>query len=262
MSGYFDSRRKAEAMRRAQGRPDAAAPDAALSVVLIPARNEQSTVGAVVREVRDELGWDVVVVDDASTDRTAAEARAAGATVLPLALHLGSWGAIQAGIRYTLRHGYQWAITMDADGQHLAAAIGQLLPPLLSGRADVVIGACTQRGSRARRFAWRFFRGLSGLGVEDLTSGFRAYNRAAIAALASRDATLLIYQDIGVLILLRAVGLRIGEVAVPMRPRLAGHSRIFGSWFAVGSYLLHTGILCMSKWDRPLPGGQRRKEQA
>ncbi|HMY40796.1 MAG TPA: glycosyltransferase, partial [Marinagarivorans sp.] len=87
-------------------------------IALIPAYNEEATVGAIVAQVRQLWRCPVVVIDDCSTDATIAVARAAGAIVLPLTLQLGAWGAMQTGLRYALRQGYRTAITLDADGQH------------------------------------------------------------------------------------------------------------------------------------------------
>ncbi len=216
-------------------------------VVLIPAKNEEATVGEVVRMVLSELHCEVVVIDDVSTDGTIKAARSAGATVLPLAVHLGAWGAIQTGMRYALKSEYRIAVTMDADGQHQPSSVRGLIEPIESGQADVVIGACVKRGSMARHLAWMIFRRLSGIGLEDLTSGFRAYNQKSMALLASRKATLLDYQDLGVLILLRRVGLHIVEKQVEMCPRLSGASRIFNSWWVVVRYMLASSILCLAK---------------
>ena len=104
-------------------------------IVLIPAHNEAATVGAIVTQIRTLWGCPVVVIDDCSTDCTAQVARTAGATVLPLTLQLGAWGAIQTGLRYALRHHYRTAITLDADGQHEPASIGALLQSLSPGFA-------------------------------------------------------------------------------------------------------------------------------
>jgi glycosyltransferase involved in cell wall biosynthesis len=216
-------------------------------LVLIPARNEAATIGHIVRAVKKHLACEVVVIDDASTDETAEIARSAGATVLPLSCNLGAWGGTQAGIRYALKAGYRHVLTMDADGQHLPESLSSLLAALTLGEVDVVIGACTERGSRARQFVWTYFRKLTGLGIEDLTSGFRAYNYAAMTVLASPEATLLDYQDVGVLLLLRHARLQIKEISVPMRKRDHGGSRVFSSWFIVGKYMLQTSILCLAK---------------
>lgn len=216
-------------------------------VVLIPALNEGLTIGRIVEEVRAELDCEVVVIDDASTDNTTEEARVAGATVLPLRLQIGAWGAIRTGMCYAFKHGYHVAVTMDGDGQHLANSIQSVVAPIESKQADVVIGSCVERGSLARRVAWAFLRKLTALRVEDLTSGLRAYNRAAISELTSSDTTLFDYQDIVVLLYLQKGGLKIAEAPVDMCPRISGHSRIFHSWVAVLRYLLVTSVLCLSR---------------
>lgn len=215
-------------------------------LVIIPAWNEQASVGEVIRQVIFHTDYDVLVIDDASTDRTAANARQAGARVISLPLNLGAWGAIQTGLRYASKHGYATAVSMDADGQHLASSLAELIAPLRSYRADVTIGSCTPRGSRARKTAWVLFRWFSGLNVRDLTSGLRAYSAPAITLLASSRASLLDYQDVGVLLLLRKAGLRIQEVQVRMRPRAHGPSKIFSSWLKVAEYMVLTMVLCCS----------------
>lgn len=219
-------------------------------VVVIPAHNERSDIARVIREIREVCDLDIVVVDDASSDDTVQRARQAGAFVLPLALQLGAWGAIQTGIRYALRRGYAYVLTMDADGQHEAVWISAILQPVTSGRADVAIGCCVKRGSRARKVAWRLMKAVSGLRLEDLTSGFRVYNRTAMALLARREATLLEYQDVGVLTLMRSHGLEIEDVEVTMLPRRTGSSRVYYSWFAVFYYMCHTLLLGFSKRGR------------
>lgn len=215
-------------------------------MILIPARDEASAIAKVITDARHLYQVPIVVIDDGSQDDTAAVASAAGALVLRLPLHLGAWGAMQTGLRYAHRQGWDMAITLDADGQHDPADIQDLIRPLLAGEADVVIGACPLRMSRARRLAWRYFRGLSGIGLEDLTSGFRAYNRAAMTRLIRPDATLLDYQDVGVLLILRRHGLRLREVQVTMRDRYDGKSHIFNSWWTVANYMVRTSVLCLA----------------
>lgn len=216
-------------------------------VVVIPAYNEAEDIGFVIGELNRHCDYPVVVVDDASTDQTIAAASKAGATVIPLAVQLGAWGATQAGLRYALRMGYDYVITMDADGQHQAESLPVLLQPIIEERADVVIGACTQRGSPLRKIAWKLMKKVSGLRLEDLTSGFRVYDHRAIRRLAGWQATLLEYQDVGVLATLQASGLRIVDVEVAMLPRRHGISRVFYSWASVVYYMSYTLLLGFTK---------------
>jgi len=135
---------------------------------------------------------------------------------------------------------------MDADGQHEVLEI----PVLLAGSAtaDVIVGAHVQRASRLRQVAWHWFRALAGFELRDLTSGFRLYRSPAISLLAASEATLLDYQDVGVLLLLRKSGMQIAEVPVSMNLRQVGRSRIFYSWFSVAHYMFTTTLLCLARW--------------
>ena len=217
------------------------------TIILIPAFNESMVVGAVIKEIKAHCSLPIVVIDDASTDNTVDVAQNAGATVIPLPAQLGAWGAMQTGLRYALRHGYTTAVTMDADGQHDASSLNDLLVPVHEGAADVSIGTCTRRGSLLRRIAWVMMKRASGLSLEDITSGFRVHNHKAIEVLASWRATLLDYQDIGVLLLLQSQGLRIVDVEVVMQERQNGRSRVFHSWVMVGYYMFQTLLLGLSK---------------
>jgi hypothetical protein len=217
-------------------------------LVVIPALNEAASIADVVNRVLALGNTDVLVVDDGSNDETARLASASGAIVLQAPLRQGAWGAMQTGIRHAMREGYSGVVTMDADGQHEPAELARLLQAAEAG-ADVVIGACPARGSFMRRQAWRYFRFLTGFAFEDLTSGFRFYNAKACYLLAREEATLLDYQDIGVLLLLHRAGLRVKEVPVAMNPRQFGASRIFYSWWSVARYMAETTLLCLARWN-------------
>ena len=216
-------------------------------VVIIPAHDEAEDIAYVIGDIHKHSNFPVVVIDDASNDNTIDVARDAGAVVVPLAVQLGAWGATQAGLRYAQKHNYAYAITMDADGQHLAESLSDLLVPIIDKQADVTIGACTKRGSKARKIAWVLMKRISGLRLEDLTSGFRVYDRRAIRRLAAWQATLLEYQDVGVLAMLQASGIVIKDVEVKMKPRRHGKSRIFYSWRTVMYYMAYTLLLSITK---------------
>ncbi|OUD16247.1 glycosyltransferase family 2 protein [Thioflexithrix psekupsensis] len=215
-------------------------------IIVIPAKNEAASIRQVLNDIKACFHGTILVVDDGSTDNTAELAKKEGALVIQLAFSLGAWGAMQTGLRYAEKNGYQVAITMDADGQHEANSIIVLLEALQQQSCDVMIGECVSRGSWARHVAWKLFRFLSGIDLRDLTSGLRAYNKNAIKLLSSKIATLLEYQDIGVLMLLHHANLTVKEVNIVMQPRLDGHSRIFSSWWVVGKYMLHTFILTLA----------------
>jgi glycosyltransferase involved in cell wall biosynthesis len=219
--------------------------------VVIPAFNEAETIAQVVAEVRSvapEL--DVVVVNDCSTDHTVSAVAEREAVVIDLAINLGAWGATQAGLRYAAARDYDFVVTMDADGQHLPSTLPSLIARFLEDEDAVVIGECVGRGSRYRRIAWRYFRALTGLSVQDLTSGLRVYGRRAIAVLAAREATMLEYQDVGVLLLLRENGFSIREVPIEMQNRMVGGSHVFRTWMSVFYYMVYTSIMSLAKLAR------------
>ena len=88
-------------------------------IAIVPAHNEEGAIGDVVDEIRAfDPSFDVVVIDDGSTDATAAVASAHGATVVVLPFNLGIGGAVQTGFKYALEHDYELAVRLDGDGQH------------------------------------------------------------------------------------------------------------------------------------------------
>ncbi len=213
-------------------------------LVVIPAMDEEKTIGCVILDIIAQ-GFNVLVVDDASQDDTINIARRSGAIVIPLAFNIGAWNATQTGVRYALTHQYEYVISMDADGQHSPHSLNDLLHCAMEN--DVVIASCIQRGSLGRRLAWGFFKKAAGFNFNDLTSGFRIYNKKAMLVIAARQATLLEYQDVGVLMLLTQHDLMIAEIETTMSCRISGKSRIFSSWVQVFYYLVYTSLLCLSK---------------
>src|SRR5438477_1200537 len=132
-------------------------------IAIVPSLNEEASVGRVIDEIRAfDPGFDIVVVDDGSTDRTAAIAADRGAHVLRLPFNLGIGGAVQTGFRYAFEQGYDVAVRLDGDGQHLATELPKLLRPVIDGEADVVVGTRfggdgEYRSTAVRRVGIRFF---------------------------------------------------------------------------------------------------------
>lgn len=203
-------------------------------LAIVPALNEERNVGRVVAQLRDHpKRIDVLVVDDGSTDATAEVARSQGARVISLPFNLGIGGAVQTGFKYAAQHGYDVAIQVDGDGQHDVNEIDKLLGPLLAGEADVVIGSryvghATYQAPVMRRIGMLIFALVNSLiirqRVADNTSGFRAFNRRAIAFLA-RDYP-ADYPEPEAVVLLGRSGFRLTEVPVNMNQRLHGRSSI------------------------------------
>jgi glycosyltransferase involved in cell wall biosynthesis len=199
-------------------------------LVLVPAWNEESSVGGVVKEVLTALPEaDVLVVDDGSTDRTAEIAAGAGARVLSLPYNLGVGGAMRAGYRYAVRRGYDIGVQVDGDGQHDPTEIAQLLGRLTD--ADLVIGArFAERGQYAVRgprawAMWLLAKALSmitGARLTDTTSGFRAANRTVMQLFARHYPAEYLGDTIESLVIAHRAGCRIAQVPVCMRPRSTG----------------------------------------
>lgn len=216
------------------------------TLIVIPAFNEEENLKALLPELMT-FPYDVLVVNDFSQDDTAQVVQSFGLPCLSLPDQLGAWGATQTGIRYALSNGYDRVITMDADGQHLPNELGTLIQHK-SEHNHVIIGTFPQRLSKLKKLAWAFFKMLTHIKIRDLTSGFRLYDQKAMKILASKDASLLDYQDVGVLLLLLRSGLKIDEVPVKMLDRTDGKSRVFSSWLVVMKYMIQTTTLCLANF--------------
>jgi glycosyltransferase involved in cell wall biosynthesis len=202
---------------------------------VVPAYNEAGAIARVVDEIRAfDPAIEVVVVDDASTDETAAAAAARGATVLRLPFNVGIGGAVQTGFRFALEEGYDTAVRLDGDGQHDASELGKLLAPLERREADLVVGSRfvdeggAYRPPFARRLGIRLFARLvsvlGGQRVTDTTSGFIALDRVGIELFAAEyphD-----YPEVEATLVALRSGLRLAQVQVAMRERETGSSSI------------------------------------
>lgn len=205
-------------------------------LVVVPAYNEERSVARVVQLVHESvIACDVVVIDDGSSDETAATARAAGATVISLPFNLGIGGAVQTGFMYARDNGYQFMAQVDGDGQHEPAALESLLTKLRSDATlDMAYGSRFLEGDNRyrvpvfRRIGIKLFAvALTSIlrrPVTDPTSGFRLCNRRAIEFFAGEyphD-----YPEVEALLMMRASGLGFAEVAVSMNNRSEGRSSI------------------------------------
>jgi glycosyltransferase involved in cell wall biosynthesis len=203
-------------------------------IAIVPALNEEETVGRVIDEIRAfDPGFDIVVVDDGSVDRTAGVAADRGAFVLRLPFNLGIGGAMQTGYRFAFERSYDIAVQIDGDGQHDPQQLPAILAPVLSGEADLCVGSrftgdSEFRSSFTRRLGIKIFAAVVSAVVRqkvtDTTSGFRAVNRRGIALFASdypHD-----YPEVEATVMCVKHKLRLREVPVAMRERGGGSSSI------------------------------------
>lgn len=194
-------------------------------LVVIPAFNEASTIGSIVKHVRVvEPRVAVVVIDDGSTDATATVARSAGAQVVRLPFNMGYGVALQTGYKYALREGYDCVVQLDADGQHEPEDIPALLEVIERREADVALGSRfirerTYRPAVARRIGMRLFRflafALTGVRFSDVTSGFQALSHDLLRFFATERYP-SDYPDADVLIMLKRAGFTVKEIPVRM----------------------------------------------
>lgn len=199
-------------------------------LVIMPAWNEQDSVGDTVREVLAEnQSYDVLVVNDGSTDATAELAAQAGATVLNLPFNLGVGGAMRAGFKYARRFCYTRVIQVDADGQHDPKNIAEVLAGLDS--ADISIGArFAERGeytvSGPRKWAMlvlaKVISHVAKTRLTDVTSGFRAANDRAITQYLDHYPAEYLGDTIDSLVVALRSGCTVVQVPVEMRPRQGG----------------------------------------
>jgi glycosyltransferase involved in cell wall biosynthesis len=205
-------------------------------LAVVPAYNESATIDGVIRALDAYAPeFDVLVIDDGSTDATAELARAAGARVVRAPFNLGIGGAVQTGFVFAREHGYRYMVQVDADGQHDPREIHTLCAAMQADSTmDMVCGsrfldpeheylAPISRRTGIHIFAFLLSR-LVGQPITDPTSGFRLYNRRAIELFACdypHD-----YPEVEAVLMLHHHRLRMREVPVEMRARGGGASSI------------------------------------
>jgi glycosyltransferase involved in cell wall biosynthesis len=205
-------------------------------LLIIPCFNESGSIATLLHEIESlGAGFEVVVIDDGSSDNTFAIASALAPTVR-LVRNLGIGGAVQTGIKYAERNGYDFCVQIDGDGQHPPAEVAKLLEAYRNQPREIIIGSRyidhdTFRSTWARRagsqLIARFINALfDNACVTDPTSGMRLMDRRAMVFFARHYP-----QDFPEPISLAwalDTGMQVGEVPVQMRAREHGQSSIIG----------------------------------
>jgi len=199
-------------------------------LALIPGYQEGPRIAIVVEGARVHLP--VVVVDDGSSDDTAAQAGVAGATVLVQRPNAGKGAALRAGFRYALEHGAEAVVTLDADGQHDPAEIPTFLAAFEAGRPELVVGR-RNFGSMplVRRLSntvggWVFSAAV-GRRVADNQSGYRLVGRQLMIALLDSDESGFEFE---VEMIARCIALGLPMTDVPIRTIYAGQPSHIQPW--------------------------------
>ena len=228
-------------------------------LVIVPAWNEEKSLGPVIADLARIVPYaDVLVVNDGSTDRTSAVARAAGALVIDLPVNLGVGGAMRAGYKFAYRHGYARTVQHDADGQHDPMAIEPLLRAMDEQEADIMIGArfAGVGGYRVRgprRWSMRLLgvtlSRVARTRLTDTTSGFKACNQEAIRLFGANYPAEYLGDTVESIVIGARAGLRIRQVGVSMRARTAG--RPSHSPIKAGVFLLRAVLALMVALSRP-----------
>jgi glycosyltransferase involved in cell wall biosynthesis len=230
------------------------------TVVFIPAWNEEQSLPSVLTELTAGLpAADVLVIDDGSTDTTAAVARAHGASVVSFGENRGLRAGIAAGYREAHERGYEYCGRVDADGQHPVDELARLLELVRSDQCDVAVGSrfAAGEGYDAERYepspTRRFGIGLLqramhlrlGRPFHDPTSGMAAVSRRAMTVMAEPYVSGA--PEVEALLRLKRAGLRVEEVAVHMRERAHGESKLQGRK-AVKLVVTVVGTLLFFRW--------------
>ncbi len=202
-------------------------------LVILPAFNEETTVGTVIAEIKQNIPFaDIVVVDDGSSDLTGSVARAQGVTMIRHPFNLGYGAALQTGFRFAVREDYHYVITMDADGQHGSDSAHSLIEVMKEHDADVVIGSrfagSGYKMGMLRAIGVKLFsivaRAYTGIIITDPTSGFQLMKKSAFSYLAVGDNYPLDYPDVNIIMALHKKKFKIVEAPVVMKGNSCGKS--------------------------------------
>lgn len=223
-------------------------------IAIVPAYNEQDNIVSTIEDLRSNAPFvDYVVVNDGSKDRTLSVCRENGFNVIDLPVNLGLAGAFQTGMKYAYEHDYDYAIQFDADGQHSAAYIRDMVDAAEVQSLDVVIGsrfAAQKKPLSARMMGSALITGIVFLTtakrIQDPTSGMRLFSKRLIPLFAHE---LDFGPEPDTISLLMRWGYKVGEIQVEMRERAFGESYL--NLTKSVSYMLRMGIsILFVQWFR------------
>ncbi|HSP21184.1 MAG TPA: glycosyltransferase family 2 protein [Planococcus sp. (in: firmicutes)] len=202
-------------------------------LIIVPAYNEEQAIVGTVQQLQQFDEYDYVVVNDGSTDRTKQILEENNFSHVTLPVNLGIGGAVQTGYRFAEHNGYDYAIQLDADGQHDPEDLRHLVAEMKKRNVDMLIGSrflekSNYKGSLTRRTGILYFnyllRLIAGVNIMDPTSGYRIVNRRVIEWFAEDYP--VDYPEVEVIVKLARKGYTIEETKVEMNARQGGTSSI------------------------------------
>ena len=223
-------------------------------LAVIPAYNEQDNIVSTIEDLRNNApDIDYVIINDGSRDRTLDICEERGYNYVSLPVNLGLAGAFQTGMRYALEHGYDYAIQFDADGQHSAAFIDDMVDAAERDGANIVIGsrfATTKKPVSARMAGSVLISAMilvtSRKRIQDPTSGMRLFDKKMIPLFANE---LDFGPEPDTISLLMRHGYKVEEMQVEMRERTAGESYL--NFTKSVSYMLRISLsILIVQWFR------------
>ena len=202
-------------------------------LIIVPAFNEAASIGDVINELKLH-SYDILVVSDGSTDATARIARENGARVLDLPINLGVGGALRAGFRFAVAENYSAVVQVDADGQHPANEIADLIAAANTYQAHMVIGSrfispgTSMQVGLTRRMVMRVLARSSskatGITITDTTSGFRIITKPLLTKFAQSFPTNYLGDTYEAVVAAGRAGYKVVEIPAALRERAAGES--------------------------------------
>jgi glycosyltransferase involved in cell wall biosynthesis len=203
------------------------------TLVLVPALNEQSSIGAVIEQLHRE-GFTVLVMNDGSTDQTSLVAKSHGAIVLDLPYNMGVGGALRVGFQVAIERGYEAVVQVDADGQHPVSSIQNLIDEANASGAHLVVGSrfiadgTTMNVGFTRRMVMRFLAWsasrATGVDITDSSSGFRLIRNPLLEQFSRSFSANYLGDTYEALVSAGRAGYAVREIPAAMMPRRVGVS--------------------------------------
>ena len=209
--------------------------------MIVPALNEQESIADVVTSVR-QIGFEILVIDDGSSDKTFVKAKSAGARVIDLSMNLGVGGALQSGFSYAIRNKFEAVVQLDADGQHPVSGISLLIETANSSNADIVLGSrfldlrTEMRISKIRRIAMWILRVVASRAcktkISDSSSGFRLIRNPLLSQFAKSFPSHYLGDTFEALVVSGRKNYKVVEISAPFSEREFGDSSAT-SWASI-----------------------------